>query len=327
MEEIMKADAKRFVLAVILFFGIQPSLLSQEKLTIAVIPKSDAALFWKSIHAGAKLGSVALGNVEVLWKVPSEESTLSQISAVEQCIADGVSAIVLAPLERDSLAVPVAAAMKKKIPVLIFDSALKGTEGKDYISFVGIDNKKAGRLAGEHMANLLARKGRVVMLRVSANQASILDREKGFLEVMARHKRIGVIEKRLSLGATANDAVNESLSMAGSLEEADGIFCSYEQSTIAMLRALRKLGLAGKVSFVGFDTPPDAVDALKRGEISALVAQDPARVGYLSVKAVVDYLRGKKIDPMIDAGVQIVTRENLNSPEVQKILALPSLVE
>jgi ribose transport system substrate-binding protein len=323
----IKESFVRFVLAAVISAAILLPLLSQEKLRIAVIPKSNAALFWKSIHAGAKLGSVALGNVEVLWKVPLEESTLSQISAVEQCIEDGVSAIILAPLEKDSLAVPVAAAMKKKIPVLIFDSALKGTEGRDYIGFVGIDNKKAGRLAGEHMVALLGRKGKVVVLRVSANQASILDREKGFLEVMARHKGIGVMEKSLTLGATADDAVNESLAMAGNLEEADGIFCSYEQSTIAMLCALRKLGLAGKASFIGFDTPPDAVDALQKGEISALVAQDPARVGYLSVKAAADYLRGKKIETVIDAGVQVVTRENLNSTEVQKILAVPSITE
>lgn len=320
----IKEGIVRFVLAAITSAAILLPLLSQEKLKIAVIPKSNAALFWKSIHAGAKLGSVALGNVEVVWKVPLEESTLSQISVVDQCIAEGVSAIVLAPLEKDSLAVPVAKAMKKKIPVLIFDSALKGTAGKDYISFVGIDNKKAGSLAGERLANLTGGKGRLVMLRVTANQASIFEREKGFLEVVTKYKSIRIAEKSLQAGATADDAVNVCLAMADKLEEADGIFCSYEQSTIAMLRALRKLGLAGKVKFIGFDTPPDAVEAVRKGEISALVAQDPARVGYLSVKAAVDHLRGKKIDLTIDAGVQIVTRENLNSPEIQKLLALPT---
>jgi ribose transport system substrate-binding protein len=250
---------------------------------------------------------------------------LSQISVAEQCIAEGVSGIILAPLEKDSLAVPVAKAMKKKIPVLIFDSQLKGTAGKDYISFVGIDNKKAGALAGEHLAKLLGGKGKVVMLRVAANQTSILDREKGFLEVMAKYKDIQLIDRYA--GVTVDDAVNESLKMSNKLKEADGIFCSYEQTTKAMLIALRKLGLAGKVKFIGFDIPVEAVKALKEGEISALVAQDPARMGYLSIKAMVDYLRGKKIDPMIDTDVQIVTRENINSPEIQKLLALPVIEE
>ena len=93
-----------------------------------------------------------------------------QISLVDQCVAEGVSGIALAPLDDEALAGPVAKAAKKKIPVIIFDSALKGTPGKDFISFVGIDNKKAGKIAGEQLAQLLGGKGKVVMLRVVAGQ-------------------------------------------------------------------------------------------------------------------------------------------------------------
>ena len=69
------------------------------------------------------------------------------------------------------------------------------------------------------------------------------------------------------------------------------------------------------------------VEALKKGEVSALIAQDPARMGYLSVKTIVDNIRGKNIHPMIDTGVRIVTRDNLSNPDVQKLLALPSMSE
>jgi ribose transport system substrate-binding protein len=320
----MKENTKRFLLAIIILLGIQPSLLSQEKLRIAIVPKTKIGVFWNSVLTGVKLGSVALGNVEVVWRVPPEYATWSQISTFDQCVAEGVSGIMVAPYERDSLVAHVAKAMKKKIPVLIFDSPLKGTAGKDYISFVGIDNKKAGALAGENLAKLLGNKGKIVMLRVSANQSSIVDREKGFLEVIAKYKGIQIIDKGHYAGAGVDDAVNESLKMTNKLKETDGIFCSYEQTTTAMLMTLRKLGLAGKVKFVGFDTPAIAVEGLRKGEINALVAQDPARMGYLSVKTMVDYLRGKKIEPMIDTGVQIVTSDNINSSEIQRLLALPT---
>jgi len=323
----MKEITKRLALAIFLLLGIQTTMLSQEKLKIVVIPKTDIGVFWKSIHAGAKEAAVSLGNVDVIWRVPAKYATSAQVSATDRSIAEGASGIILAPYDKDSLAVPVAKAMEKKIPVLIFDSALKGKAGKDYISFAGIDNKKAGTLAGEHLAKLLKGKGKVVMLRVSPNQFSILDREKGFLEVMAKYKGIQIIDKDHYAGAGVDDAMNESLKMADKLREADGIFCSYEQTTMGMLLALQKIGIAGKVQFVGFDTPAAAVDALRKGEISALVAQDPSRMGFLMVKAMVEYLRGKKIDPMIDAGVQIVTRENLNTPEIQRLVGLSSLVE
>ena len=121
--------------------------------------------------------------------------------------------------------------------------------------------------------------------------------------------------------------MNECLKMETKLKEADGVFCSYEQSTMGMLSALRKITLAGKVKFIGFDTPAPAIDALKKGEISALVAQDPARMGYLSVKTIVDFIRGKTVPPRVDSEVRLITLENLNNPDIQKLFALPMMSE
>jgi ribose transport system substrate-binding protein len=304
------------------------SLFPQEKLKIAVIPKSNTALFWKLTHAGAKLGAVASGGVEVVWRAPTMENDITkQISIVDQCVAEGVSGIVLAPLDNKALAESVAKATKKKIPVLIFDSALKGTAGKDFISFVSVDNKNAGILAGEHLIRLLGGKGKIVMLRYMVSKSNISDREEGFLEVMAKHDGIQVIEKNCFVSGTVDEATSECMKINDKLKDADGIFCSYEQSTVGMLFALRKLNLAGKIKFIGFDTPAPAIEALKKGEISALVAQDPARMGFLGVKTIVDHIRGKKVPLRIDTDVHLILRENLNYPDIQKLLALPVIEE
>ena len=324
----MKENIIRFAAAAVLLAAIQVSLLSQEKLKIVVIPKSNTAMFWKSVHAGVKLGGVALGGVDVEWRAPLKDDDIAQqISIVEQCISEGVSGIVLAPLNKDALAPPVVKAAKKKIPVLIFDSALKGTVGKDYISIAGIDNKKAGYIAGEQLAKFLGGKGKVVMLRVKVGQSNIMNREDGFIEAISKYKGIKLIEKNRFVSGTEDEAMVESMKIADKLEEADAVFCSYEQSTMGMLLALRKLNLAGKVKFVGFDAPVPAVDALKKGEISALVIQDPARMGYFSVKTIVDYIRGKKVPYKVDVDVCVINRDNVNDPDIQKLLALPSMHE
>ena len=126
-------------------------------------------------------------------------------------------------------------------------------------------------------------------------------------------------------GGTLNDAKKSGTDILGQHSEADGIFCPNETTTMGMLLALRDANLVGKIKFIGFDTPAPAVGALKKGEVSALIAQDPSRMGYLSVKTIVDFIRGKKIAPMIDIGVRVITQENLNDAEVQKLLALPSM--
>ena len=324
----MKKRSVFSILTLLLMSAQWTFVFSQNKLLIAVVPKSNSAIFWKSIHVGVKLGAVALGDVDISWRPPLKEDDLAkQISLVEQCISDGVSGIALAPLDKEALTEVVAKAAKNKIPVLIFDSALKGTPGKDFISIVGIDNKKAGKIAGEHLAKLLGGKGKVVMLRVVAGQPNITNREEGFLEAIAKHKGIHLIEKNLFVSGTAEETMDESMKIADKLKEADGIFCSYEQSTMGMLFALRNINLAGKIKFVGFDTPAPAVEALKKGEINALVTQDPARMGFYCVKTIVDYIHGKKVPPKIDIDVRVVTRENMNDPDIQKLISLPSISE
>ena len=324
----MKKAITYFLFILFVVSGLQSYLFPQQKLKIAIIPKGKQAIFWKSVHAGVNIGAVASRDVEIIWKSPeTENDKAQQISIVEQCIADGVSGIVLSPISYDALSEPVSKAMKKKIPVLIFDSALKGKPGKDFICFVGIDNRKAGGFAGENLAKLLNGKGKVVLLRYVKGQASTTEREEGFLEAIAKHKNIRMIEKDSYAGATVDEAKKASMNLLSQLKEADGIFCPNELSTIGMLLTLRDANLTGKVKFVGFDTPAPSVEVLKKGEVSALIAQDPARMGYLSVKTIVDYIRGKKIDPTIDTGVRVVTRENLNDPDIQKLLTLPSMSE
>ena len=79
--------------------------------------------------------------------------------------------------------------------------------------------------------------------------------------------------------------------------------------------------LAGKVKFVGFDITPPLVDALRSGEIQALVAQNPVKMGYTGVKVMVEKLRGQSVTANIDTGVQLLDRDNLTTPDVQKLLS------
>jgi ribose transport system substrate-binding protein len=324
----MKKTDIRFLSTFIFVLGLWTTVVSQEKLRIAVIPKGNTSVFWKSVHAGAKIGAMAAAGVEINWKAPlTEGNKEQQIALVEQYITDGVSGIVLSPISYDALSEPVSKAMKKKIPVLIFDSALKGKAGKDFISFVGTDNRKAGNLAGDNLATLLNGKGNVVLLRYVKGQASTTEREEGFLEAIAKYENIRVIVKDHYAGATVDDAKKASMDLLKQLKEADGIFCPNEESTLGMLFVLRDANLTGKIKFIGFDTPSLVVEALKKGEVSALIAQDPARLGYQSVKTLVDYIRGKKIERTIDTGVRVITLQNLNDPDIQKLLALPSMSE
>jgi ribose transport system substrate-binding protein len=287
---------------------------------IAVIPKGTTHSFWKSVEAGAKQAGADLG-VEIIWKGPlKEDDRAQQIGVVQQFVASRVDAIVLAPLDDNALRGPVRSAVEHHIPVVIYDSALKGEVGRDFLSFVATNNRRGGEIGGEELARLLGGKGKVVLLRYAEGSASTSEREAGFLAVMKKYPGLEVILENRYAGPTISTAQDASLNLIDKIREADGIFCPNESSTQGMLLALRQTGLAGQKKFVGFDTSPFLLQALAKGDIQALVAQNPTRMGYLAVATAVKHLRGEKVEPTIDTGCVLVTGENRHSPEVEAVV-------
>ena len=289
---------------------------------IAVIPKGTTHVFWKSVEAGARRAADELG-VEMIWKGPlREDDRAEQIKVIEQFVSEGVDGICLAPLDTEALARPVASAMGRSIPVVVFDSTLRGEPGKDYVSYVATDNRKGGQMGGEQLARLLDGKGKVVLLRYSVGSGSTEEREAGFLQAIKSNPGISMLVEDRHGGATVALAKSEALKLVDQLRQADGVFCPNESSTLGMLGALQDLGLAGKIKFVGFDATPPLVEALQKGQIQALIAQDPTRMGYLAVRTCVDHLNGQKVEPVIDTGVRLITPESLKEPEIRKFLNL-----
>ncbi|MGD8535480.1 MAG: substrate-binding domain-containing protein, partial [Candidatus Aminicenantes bacterium] len=91
-------------------------------------------------------------------------------------------------------------------------------------------------------------------------------------------------------------------------------------STFGTLRALQESGLAGKVKFVGFDSSPKLIQALRDGHIHGLVLQDPMKMGYLGVKQMTLHLKGQEIESRVDTGVYLATKENMEEPEIKNLL-------
>ena len=173
---------------------------------IAVIPKSAIHVFWRAVEAGAREGAKETG-VEMIWKGSlKEDDPAQQIQIFEQFVAEGVSGIVLAPIDDTALKRPVAAAMQKGIPVVIMDSALKGEPVKDFVSKVSTNNYRGGEMAGEQLGKLLDGKDKVVLFRFKEGSASTGQREAGFLEAIKKFPAIQVILDNRYSGTTAREA-------------------------------------------------------------------------------------------------------------------------
>jgi ribose transport system substrate-binding protein len=290
------------------------------KRVIAVIPKGVSHFFWQSVHAGADAAGKEAG-VEIAWNGPAQETDYTgQINIVEDAINRRVDGIVLAPTHRDALVPVVERAQREGIPVTIFDSGI-GTE--NYVSYVATDNRQGGAVAADRLAQRLGGRGKVAILGVKAGSVSTDEREQGFQDTI-KQKYPGIEIVAFQYGesdrARSLDRASDILTAHPDL---DGFFASNESSTVGAVQAIKQKGLAGKIVLVGFDSSPNLIEDLKAGAIDSLVLQNPYKMGYEAVKGMVAKLDGQTPPKKVDTGVKLLTKENLDTPEMQQLLKQP----
>ncbi len=318
---------RQFAIALTLLVSCR-FLFAADAYRIAVIPKGSTHEHWKTVHAGAIKAARELADkgvkVEVLWEAPLREDDRDyQMRVVENLVAKRVSGICIAPLDSKALVPPINTATRAKIPVIVFDSALKSDKP---ISYVATDNYKGGVLGAEHVGKLLGGKGNVILLRYAIGSAATEEREAGFLNTLkTKFPDLKLISSDQYGGATRETAYQVSQNLLNRHgKNVDGIFCVNETLTVGMTMALRNIGRAhGQVKLVGFDVGTAAVEALKKGDVLGLVVQNPLKMGYTCITTMVDHLQGRKVPEKIDTGVFLVTPDNIETPEMQALIHPP----
>lgn len=294
---------------------------TKKKYRIAVIPKGTTHEFWKSVHAGADNAARELGNVEIYWKGPLLENDRDgQVSVVQDFITKKVDGICLAPLDSQALVPYVNEASQEGIPTVIFDSALD--DEKNIVSYVATDNYKGGVLAAKRLAEVLEGKGGVILLRYNPGSESTTQREEGFLDTLKMEfPEITIVSSNEYSGTTPESSLDKSQQLLVRFrDQAQGMFAVCEPNTTGMLKALEQEGLAGKVKLIGFDPSKELIQAMRDGKLHGIVLQDPVKMGYLAVKTLVEHLEGKQVEKRISTGEYVATPENMDEPEMQKLL-------
>jgi ribose transport system substrate-binding protein len=75
-----------------------------------------------------------------------------------------------------------------------------------------------------------------------------------------------------------------------------------------------------KIMLIGFDSDDKTVKFLADGNIKALVVQDPFRMGYEGIKTALAATKGEKVHETVDTGVNLITKENMNTERSKELL-------
>jgi ribose transport system substrate-binding protein len=290
-----------------------------ERLKIAVVPKGTTHQFWQTIRAGAEAaGAEPEINAEILWNGPKAETDVrDQIDIVQSFASQGVDGIALAATNKQSLSPVVQELEGKGIPVVTIDSGIEPDTSR---SFIATDNVAAARLAAAELGRLLGGKGKVAVLSFLKGAGTSDEREQGFLEGIREFPGITVLPVEYT-DSDANKARDKMETLLTQHRDVAGVFASNEPNVKGAASVLADRGLAGKVKLVGFDASDAEITYLKEGVVQALVVQDPYRMGYEGVKALAAIARGGASPPKrVDTGATVVTRENMEKPEVRKLL-------
>ena len=287
-----------------------------KKYTIAVLPKGVGHQFWLTVRAGADAAGKDL-NAKIIWNGPDKETQIAkQINIVQDMISRKVDAIVMAACDENALVDVVHQAIDAGIPVITIDSGVKSDQP---LSFVATDNVAAARMAADTMNTLIGGKGEVGVIPIVPGAATSEMREQGFKEGIAKYPDIKIVSV-LPCDSDAANAMSVTEDMMTAHPNLVGIFAESEPGAVGATQAIEAANKAGQIKIVGFDASGEEIAALKRGTIQALVVQSPFKMGYDGVKAAVDAVEGRPVEKRIDTGVTIITKENLDTPDVQKLI-------
>jgi inositol transport system substrate-binding protein len=240
--------------------------------------------------------------------------TSKELANVENMIRQKIDCLDFEAASLDASVASIQAANKAKIPVVQFNGKANGGE---YVTFVGSRQIDSGDLLGVWLEGLYKQAGKATLrgiyLRGVAGQVTDVARNDGLkahLKKAGLAGKITFVEQYADYDRGKGQSVTESIMTRD--KNVDFIVANNDDMILGALQVLRQFQMIGKVSAAGVDGLPEALEAIKKGELSATVFQNPEGQGAGGVKACVDYLNGKKLPKEILIPFELVTKANVD---------------
>jgi len=268
---------------------------------IAISTMDSIDQHWLALYEGAQKAAMELG-VEVRFISPHKPHESQQIERINEVVAAGFDAIVVAPIGPDSISGALSHAIYRGLKIIYVDSPANVPAEATFST----DNKAAGRIAGDQMLTALqaagVSSGKIGIVNVNAMTDSVVRREAGFREAFAG-SGFDILETQYGEGDFAkSQPIAENYITQGVV----GIFGANEGSTVGAGNAIKSAGNHDIVG-VGFDKSDAIINLISDGWLHCSMAQNPDVMGYEGVKAAVAAINGQSLGgAVIDTGVTVL---------------------
>ena len=291
-------------IAVGCFAGATSVFAEGEK--IALITMDSIDQHWVTLNEGAQEEAKKEG-VTVDYMAPNTKDDAQQIECVNNAIAGGYQAIIVAANGPDAISGSLKEAEAAGIKIVYVDSPAN----VDAEATFSTDNEAGGKKAGEELKKALEDKGvtsgSIGIINTNAASQSTLDREAGFRGVFD-DTDFEVLETQYSEGdAAKSQTIAENYITQGVV----GIFGTNEGCTVCTGNAIKASG-SDSVLGVGFDKSDTILNLVKDGYLVCTMAQNPDVMGAEGVKAAVKAINGEDLGGEVtDTGVSVITADDV----------------
>jgi ABC-type sugar transport system substrate-binding protein len=260
--------------------------------------------FWAAVEQGAKDKAAELGVDLVVLSPPVESDVQTQISQVEDQLAKGIDGLAIAPTDPNALG-PIVDQAKAQGVGVVFVDTMGINEG---ITFIGTNNEEGAKLAADFICENIEKGSDVAILQGIITQSTGQARAEGAKAGLTGCGLNVVAEQPADWDRAMGQSVMENI-LTGN-PNLKAVFASNDNMALGAVEALKSAGKLQDVMVVGYDANPDAAASIMAGEMTASVAQNPGNMGALGVENALKVKRGEAIEPNIDTGTVLVTKEN-----------------
>jgi ABC-type sugar transport system substrate-binding protein len=242
-----------------------------------------------------------------------------ELANVENLLQQGIDALLFEATSLEASVASIEAANKAGVPVIQFNGK---AEGGEYITFVGSNQIESGELLGKWLLMLYEKLGKEklkgIYLRGVAGQITDIWRNKGVKTVLEQKGMLDKFEfeeQHADYDRGKGQTVTESI--LSKSKEYDFIIANNDDMILGALQIVQQFDLVGKIALCGVDGLPEALEAIKAGELDATVFQNPEGQAAGGLQATVDYLEGKQLPKDILIPFELVTPDNVD--DIMKI--------
>lgn len=287
--------------------------------TIAAIPRNMSDEIWVSELGGASRAASARG-LKIYWNGPSRDDDVQpQISLIDRAIRGNNYGVLVSPNNPFALNTLLERALSRRIPVAIVGAETPMPAEKG-LFFVLNDVETTGELVADRLNHLLMGHGSVVLLGIDPLSPGSVARAEAIEQALRRIAPQIRIEQKLVGSFSFGQAELASEQAIAAVPGLAAIIALGVDQTSGAAAAVHNTGTAQRIRIIGCDQRFDLLFLLRRGILDSLVIEDTRSMGRIAVERIAAEHQGQPVPARTLVQPRLVTRANVDAPEIQRIL-------